>query len=70
MSEGLVSVRREGNRNNPEIARLCELEDAARNAGKGKWSSNLQVCIKSFRLCASSNTNTYFLNIKNNSKWF
>lgn len=40
VSEGLVTVRREGNRNSPEIARLSELEDAAKAAGKGKWGEN------------------------------
>lgn len=43
VSEGLVVVRREGNRNNPEIIRLCEIEEVAKAAGKGKWGSNLQV---------------------------
>ncbi|XP_044734250.1 staphylococcal nuclease domain-containing protein 1 isoform X1 [Chrysoperla carnea] len=38
VSEGLVSVRREA-RNTPELARLIELEDAAKAAGKGKWAS-------------------------------
>ncbi|CAH0547008.1 unnamed protein product [Brassicogethes aeneus] len=40
VSEGLVSVRREGLRQTPEVARLCELEDAAKSAGKGKWSTS------------------------------
>jgi staphylococcal nuclease domain-containing protein 1 len=39
VSEGLVSVRREGARASPEQARLIELEDAAKSAGKGKWGS-------------------------------
>ncbi|XP_012259145.2 staphylococcal nuclease domain-containing protein 1 [Athalia rosae] len=39
VSEGLVTVRREGVRNiSPELTRLHELEDAAKAAGKGKWS--------------------------------
>ncbi|XP_046434309.1 staphylococcal nuclease domain-containing protein 1 [Neodiprion fabricii] len=39
VSEGLVTVRREGVRNvTPELARLHELEDAAKAAGKGKWA--------------------------------
>ncbi|XP_030753895.1 staphylococcal nuclease domain-containing protein 1 [Sitophilus oryzae] len=40
VSEGLVTVRREGVRPTPELSRLWELEDAAKAAGKGKWSSN------------------------------
>ncbi|RZC36999.1 TUDOR and/or SNase domain containing protein [Asbolus verrucosus] len=39
VSEGLVTVRREGVRQTPEGARLAELEDAAKAAGKGKWGS-------------------------------
>ncbi|PSN44950.1 Nuclease domain-containing protein 1 [Blattella germanica] len=38
VSEGLASVRREGVRQGPEHTRLIELEDAAKAAGKGKWS--------------------------------
>ena len=38
VSEGLVSVRREGVRQVPELQRLIELEDAAKAAGKGKWA--------------------------------
>lgn len=45
VSEGLVTVRREGNRNSPEIARLSELEDAAKAAGKGKWGENAGVSV-------------------------
>lgn len=48
VSEGLVTVRREGNRNNPEITRLGELEDAAKSAQKGKWGGNLQVYNSTF----------------------
>lgn len=44
VSEGFVTVRRESMRNSPEIARLIELEDAAKAAGKGKWGGNAQVC--------------------------
>ncbi|XP_018333811.1 staphylococcal nuclease domain-containing protein 1 [Agrilus planipennis] len=40
VSEGLVSVRREGVRQTPELAHLQELEDAAKAAGKGKWGGN------------------------------
>jgi len=39
VSEGLVSVRREGVRQVPELQRLMELEDAAKAAGKGKWAA-------------------------------
>ncbi|GCC21285.1 hypothetical protein chiPu_0019752, partial [Chiloscyllium punctatum] len=39
LTEGLVSVRREGIRGtNPEQARLCELEEQAKAAKKGMWS--------------------------------
>lgn len=40
VSEGLVTVRRENVRQTPELARLIELEDAAKAAGKGKWGSS------------------------------
>ena len=40
VSEGLVSVRREGVRPSPEQSRLIDLEDAARAAGKGKWAAS------------------------------
>uniref|UniRef100_A0A668A6W5 Staphylococcal nuclease domain-containing protein n=1 Tax=Myripristis murdjan TaxID=586833 RepID=A0A668A6W5_9TELE len=39
VNEGLATVRREGIRgNNPEQARLCELEDQAKASKKGMWS--------------------------------
>ncbi|TRY84047.1 hypothetical protein DNTS_021076 [Danionella cerebrum] len=39
VAEGLATVRREGIRgNNPEQARLCDLEDQAKSAKKGLWS--------------------------------
>ncbi|KAL2102158.1 hypothetical protein ACEWY4_001326 [Coilia grayii] len=39
VAEGLATVRREGIRgNNPEQARLCDLEDQAKAAKKGMWS--------------------------------
>uniref|UniRef100_A0AAQ5XTJ5 Staphylococcal nuclease domain-containing protein n=1 Tax=Amphiprion ocellaris TaxID=80972 RepID=A0AAQ5XTJ5_AMPOC len=39
VNEGLATVRREGIRgNNPEQARLCELEDQAKSSKKGMWS--------------------------------
>lgn len=39
VSEGLVLVKRERVRNiTPDLARLQELEDAAKSAGKGRWS--------------------------------
>ncbi|XP_049819243.1 staphylococcal nuclease domain-containing protein 1 isoform X2 [Aethina tumida] len=40
VSEGLVSVRREGVRQTPEVTHLCELEDSAKAAGKGKWGAS------------------------------
>lgn len=43
MSEGLVTVRREGLKAVPEIARLSELEDTAKAAGKGRWGGNSGV---------------------------
>jgi staphylococcal nuclease domain-containing protein 1 len=39
VSEGLVSVRREGVRQGPEQQHLVELEEAAKAAGKGKWAA-------------------------------
>uniref|UniRef100_A0A668T9N0 Staphylococcal nuclease domain-containing protein n=1 Tax=Oreochromis aureus TaxID=47969 RepID=A0A668T9N0_OREAU len=39
VSEGLATVRREGFRgNNPEQARLCDLEDQSKASKKGLWS--------------------------------
>ncbi|XP_034254497.1 staphylococcal nuclease domain-containing protein 1 [Thrips palmi] len=38
VSEGLATVRRDGRA--PEVARLIELEDAAKAASKGKWGGN------------------------------
>ncbi|KAK5876488.1 hypothetical protein CesoFtcFv8_025837 [Champsocephalus esox] len=39
VNEGLATVRREGIRgNNPDQARLCELEDQSRASKKGLWS--------------------------------
>ena len=43
VSEGLVHVRRDGVRQTPEIVHLCDLEDAAKTAGKGKWNGNATV---------------------------
>ena len=40
VSEGLVSVRQEGNRSSPELVKLQELETAAKSAGKGKWAAS------------------------------
>ncbi|XP_066153595.1 staphylococcal nuclease domain-containing protein 1 [Euwallacea fornicatus] len=40
VSEGLVTVRREGVRPTPELTRLGELEEEAKRAGKGKWSNS------------------------------
>lgn len=42
MSEGWATVRRDGRA--PEVARLIELEDAAKTASKGKWGGNPSVC--------------------------
>lgn len=41
VSEGLATVRRDGRA--PEVARLIELEDAAKAASKGKWGGNPSV---------------------------
>lgn len=38
VSEGFATVRRDGRA--PEVARLIELEDAAKAASKGKWGGN------------------------------
>ncbi|XP_066257957.1 staphylococcal nuclease domain-containing protein 1 isoform X2 [Euwallacea similis] len=40
VSEGLVTVRKEGVRPTPELTRLGELEEEAKRAGKGKWSNS------------------------------
>ncbi|XP_037045449.1 staphylococcal nuclease domain-containing protein 1 [Bradysia coprophila] len=40
VSEGLLSVRREGVRITEELQKLITLEDAARAAGKGKWGTS------------------------------
>lgn len=40
ISEGLLSVRREGVRNSAELTKLTDIEDAAKASGKGKWSSS------------------------------
>lgn len=41
VSEGLLSVRRDGIRQpSEELQKLIEIEDAARAAGKGKWSNS------------------------------
>ena len=53
VSEGLVSVRREGVRQVPELQRLMELEDAAKAAGKGKWAATGSQVIKLCLLCPS-----------------
>ncbi|XP_031777766.1 tudor staphylococcus/micrococcal nuclease isoform X2 [Nasonia vitripennis] len=39
VSEGLVTVKRDTRISSPELTKLQELEDQAKNAGKGKWSS-------------------------------
>lgn len=43
VSEGLVSVRKEGVKSSPELQRLTELEDAAKSAGKGKWNTSVSL---------------------------
>lgn len=40
VSEGLASVRREGNKQGEEFTKLCEAEDNAKAAGKGKWGKS------------------------------
>lgn len=41
VQEGLVSVRKDNARAaSPELQRLLDLEEAAKSAGKGKWSSS------------------------------
>lgn len=41
VSEGLVSVRKDGGRQTtPELQRLIDLEETAKSAGKGKWSNS------------------------------
>ncbi|XP_058791125.1 staphylococcal nuclease domain-containing protein 1 [Phymastichus coffea] len=39
VSEGLVTVKRDTRAQSPELTKLQELEDAAKSAGKGKWST-------------------------------
>ncbi len=43
MSEGLATVRKDGR--GPEVARLTELEEAAKAAGKGKHGGNPSVSV-------------------------
>lgn len=40
VSEGYLAVRREGVRQSEETARLAALEDAAKSAGKNRWSNS------------------------------
>jgi len=50
VSEGLVTVRQEGIRGSAELARLAELESAAKAASKGKWaSSGLQEHVRDIK---------------------
>uniref|UniRef100_A0A0P5RPB4 Staphylococcal nuclease domain-containing protein 1 n=1 Tax=Daphnia magna TaxID=35525 RepID=A0A0P5RPB4_9CRUS len=50
VSEGLVTVRQEGIRGSTELARLAELESAAKAASKGKWaSSGLQEHVRDIK---------------------
>lgn len=43
VSEGLVTVRREGVRMTPELEELCERENVAKAQGKGKWGGTPSV---------------------------
>lgn len=44
VQEGLVTVRKDNARTpSPELQRLIELEEAAKNAGKNKWSGQSTV---------------------------
>ena len=43
VSEGMVQVRRENLRES--AAKLVELEDTAKAAGKGKWAADASVSI-------------------------
>lgn len=55
VSEGLVTVRQEGIRGSTELARLAELESAAKAAGKGKWaSSGLQEHVRDIKWSAEN----------------
>ncbi|KAJ8938450.1 hypothetical protein NQ314_011486, partial [Rhamnusium bicolor] len=49
VSEGLVTVRREGVRQTPELTRLVELEDAAKSAGKGKWGTGASEHVRDIK---------------------
>lgn len=50
VSEGFVTVRQEGIRGSTELARLAELESAAKAASKGKWaSSGLQEHVRDIK---------------------
>uniref|UniRef100_A0A6B2EL05 Staphylococcal nuclease domain-containing protein 1 n=1 Tax=Phlebotomus kandelakii TaxID=1109342 RepID=A0A6B2EL05_9DIPT len=40
VAEGLVTVRRDSGHTSAELAKLVELEDAAKSAGKGKWGNS------------------------------
>ncbi|XP_059613411.1 staphylococcal nuclease domain-containing protein 1 [Phlebotomus argentipes] len=40
VAEGLVTVRRDSSHTSAELAKLVELEDAAKAAGKGKWGNS------------------------------
>lgn len=49
VSEGLVTVRREGMKTTPENTRLFELEDAAKAAKKGKWDSSSESHVRDIK---------------------
>ena len=55
VSEGLVTVRQEGIRGSTELARLAELESAAKASGKGKWASTgLQEHVRDIKWVAEN----------------
>lgn len=49
VSEGFATVRKEGARNSPEVARLVELEDAAKAAGKKRWGTNISEHVRDIK---------------------
>ncbi|XP_063698694.1 staphylococcal nuclease domain-containing protein 1 [Culicoides brevitarsis] len=53
VSEGMVTVRRESK--SPEVAHLVELEDAAKDAGKGKWGPNAKNAIREVQYTVGDN---------------
>ncbi|KAF5272684.1 hypothetical protein FQA39_LY07711 [Lamprigera yunnana] len=49
VSEGLVTVRREGIKTTPEVTRLFELEDTAKAAKKGKWEYSIEPHVRDIK---------------------